>query len=112
MQMPDTPAHQTKRNPHSCYPGDAGYLVLLPDFFHGDAIGNYTERSDFWKAHPFTESYPEVDGVLKQIRSQYGDIPVGIEGFCYGGHHAIRLAGEQLLLIVHLWYLWSCLACA
>lgn len=73
---------------------DAGYLVLLPDFFHGDLIGNHSERSEFWKAHPFESTYPEVDAVLEQIRKDYGDIPVGVEGFCYGGHHAIRLAGE------------------
>ncbi|KAK9813938.1 hypothetical protein WJX73_005657 [Symbiochloris irregularis] len=74
--------------------GAEGYLVLLPDFFHGDAIIDFGERAEFYARHPFTSTYPEVDAVLEQIKETYGNIPVGVEGFCYGGHFAIRLAGR------------------
>ncbi|KAK9805002.1 hypothetical protein WJX73_000066 [Symbiochloris irregularis] len=80
--------------------GSEGYLVVLPDFFHGDEIGQFKERSEFFKKHPLEATYPEADAVLEQINKEYGNIPVGVEGFCWGGHFAIRLAGRTESLTI------------
>lgn len=82
-----------------------GYLALVPDFFEGDEIGKYPERQEFFKVHPLSAAYPQVDAVLEQIKKDYGGIPVGIEGFCWGGHFALRVAGEA----THVQYCQRCL---
>ena len=76
----------------------AGYFVVAPDFFDNETIADFPQRDEFFAKHPIDKSYGPVDEVLQEIRSVHGSIPVAVEGFCWGGHFTVRLAGKLAAL--------------
>jgi len=71
----------------------AGYLVLLPDYFKGDPIP--TDRTGFnntaWRErHPESEVTAIIDATIKYARNQLGVKRLGAVGFCFGGPYVVR----------------------
>jgi dienelactone hydrolase len=71
----------------------AGYLVLLPDYFKGDPIP--VNRAGFnmtaWRGrHPESEVTAIIDSTIKYARNQLGVKRLGAAGFCFGGPYVVR----------------------
>ena len=74
---------------------DKGFLVLLPDIFHGDPITPEKKNQGFqeWAArHPQGPQMLQLDRLLTDVHQEYKPKSVSVGGFCWGGHHAILLA--------------------
>lgn len=71
-----------------------GYLTVMPDLFHGDAIP-MNRPADFdigkWRPHHGPERVdPVIAEVIKEIKSTYGVRRIGGVGYCFGGKHLAR----------------------
>lgn len=78
----------------------AGFLTVLPDFFHGDKFpdpptpelwGKWVERNPF-KLDGRTNK--DAKAVLAELREKHGITAVGGQGFCWGGFHLVHLASQ------------------
>lgn len=75
-----------------------GYLVLLPDIFHGDALSEGFDKSQFpeWmQKHPQDMQVNQLDRLLTDMHQQYKPKSVSCIGFCWGGRHACMLANSD-----------------
>lgn len=76
------------------------FVVVLPDFFRGDAWPAGTELSaekfQKWLAkHPRDRVLPEAKAVVEEIAKKFSKtpLPVSAVGFCWGALYATLLAG-------------------
>jgi len=72
-----------------------GYLVVMPDLFHGDPVlmENKPEGFDLleWlKGHPPERVDPVVDAVIKEMRRKMGVKRLGGVGYCFGAKYVVR----------------------
>ncbi|KAH9765322.1 DLH domain-containing protein [Citrus sinensis] len=75
----------------------AGFLVVAPDFFHGDAANpsNPKYDKDTWrKNHTTDKGYEDAKPVIAALKAK-GVSAVGAAGFCWGGKVAVKLASNQ-----------------
>jgi len=77
----------------------AGYLVVLPDLFKGDAIPLQTpERglnlTEWFSRHPTAEIDSIIESTIKYIRTELGSKKVGGVGYCLGGKYVPRFLAE------------------
>lgn len=77
----------------------AGYLVVLPDLFKGDAIPVETpERglnlTEWFLRHPTAEIDSIVESTIKYIRTELGAKKIGGVGYCLGGKYVPRFLAE------------------
>ncbi|KAH9682980.1 DLH domain-containing protein [Citrus sinensis] len=75
----------------------AGFLVVAPDFFHGDAANpsNPKYDKDTWrKNHTTDKGYEDAKPVIAALKEK-GVSAVGAAGFCWGGKVAVKLASNQ-----------------
>lgn len=72
----------------------AGYLVVVPDFFNRDDVSKGPNIQEWRKRHPFESKWAGIDAVLAELRDKYHAPAIGVEGFCWGGHYAVQLAGS------------------
>ncbi|XP_056695920.1 uncharacterized protein [Spinacia oleracea] len=66
---------------------DAGYYVVVPDFFHGDPYNpqNPDRPAPVWlKDHGTDKGYEEAKPVIEYLK-QKGICKIGAAGFCWGG---------------------------
>lgn len=73
-------------------------LVLLPDIFHGDALSEGFDKSQFaeWmQKHPQDMQVNQLDRLLTDMHQQYKPRSVSCIGFCWGGLHACKLASSD-----------------
>ena len=77
---------------------DQGFLVFLPDIFHGDA---FPEDPD-WNTFPaWIEKFPievqmtQLDRLITDAHLIYKPKSLGCVGFCWGGRHSVRLAATD-----------------
>ncbi|CAH9106067.1 unnamed protein product [Cuscuta europaea] len=84
----------------------AGFLVVAPDFFHGDSAnpGNPKYDKAAWKLnHTAEKGYEDAKSVIDALK-QNGISAIGVAGFCWGGKVAVKLAstGEaQAAVLLH-----------
>ncbi|KAL3151298.1 hypothetical protein ABBQ38_013136 [Trebouxia sp. C0009 RCD-2024] len=74
-----------------------GMLVLLPDIFHGDALSEGFDKSQFaeWmQKHPQDTQVNQLDRLLTDMHQQFKPRSVSCIGFCWGGLHACKLASS------------------
>lgn len=76
---------------------DQGFLVLLPDIFHGDPITpeQHSNMGAWIQKHPFGPQLLQLDRLLTDMHQQYKPKSVSSIGFCFGGHHSVQLAGTD-----------------
>lgn len=71
-----------------------GYLVVMPDLFHGDPIpidyGPDFDIMGWYNQHLPPRVDPIVDAMLGQMRSTLGCQRVGAVGYCFGGKYVCR----------------------
>lgn len=75
-----------------------GYLVMLPDIFHGEAWPETKDFAEFpaWmEKHPIEAEMLQLERLLTDIHQIYKPKSVGCVGFCWGGRHCVRLAGTD-----------------
>ncbi|EPS29102.1 hypothetical protein PDE_04051 [Penicillium oxalicum 114-2] len=78
-----------------------GYLVVMPDLFHGDPIP-LNRPADFdlmaWLKGPPGHLPPRVEPVVKavlaEMKTKLGCEKIGAVGYCFGGKYAIRLLND------------------
>ncbi|KDQ20452.1 hypothetical protein BOTBODRAFT_61596 [Botryobasidium botryosum FD-172 SS1] len=82
-----------------------GAKVIMPDFFRGEQqdVNNYPPKTDEAKAAlqewfktvaAFGKHVPDVQKIVKDIKSKNPDTKVGVLGLCWGGKVAIRAGSE------------------
>lgn len=75
-----------------------GYLTLMPDLFHGDAIP-MNRPADFdmpkWRSGHGTERVdPVVEAVIKELKTTHGVKRIGGVGYCFGGKYLARFMAQ------------------
>ncbi|VFQ88160.1 unnamed protein product [Cuscuta campestris] len=85
----------------------AGFLVVAPDFFHGDAANPSNPKYDkaTWKLnHPAEKGYADAKLVISALK-EMGISMVGVAGFCWGGKVAVKVANDtkevQAAVLLH-----------
>lgn len=78
----------------------AGYLVVIPDIFSGDAcpdplLADPEQRKNFniqaWlQKHPISAVDPIVEATIKEMRTNMGVKRMGAVGYCFGGKYVVR----------------------
>ncbi|TVU42069.1 hypothetical protein EJB05_08453 [Eragrostis curvula] len=81
--------------------GEAGYFVVVPDFFHGDYyVDNRTNSSEWLKRHSAvkaaTDSKPLIDALRQEGKS------VGVGGYCWGGKVVTELAKTNYVKVASM----------
>ncbi|CAN6342113.1 unnamed protein product [Urochloa humidicola] len=77
----------------------AGYFVVVPDFFHGDAyVPENTERSlKMWsKSHPTEKAFEEAKPVIAALKDK-GVCFIGAAGYCWGAKVVVELSKVCLI---------------
>ncbi|GBF99533.1 alpha beta-hydrolase [Raphidocelis subcapitata] len=75
-----------------------GFLVVLPDFFRGDALTEATRNtSDAWKLrHPKERVLKDFAALVPEIKKKWPSVErIGQQGFCWGGLYSVLLSGPQ-----------------
>ncbi|XP_048129648.1 endo-1,3;1,4-beta-D-glucanase-like [Rhodamnia argentea] len=85
----------------------AGFLVVVPDFFYGDPVVDFTSpsfnREAWFKNHSTDKGYEDAKPVISALKSK-GVSAIGAAGFCWGGKVLVKLAGTediQAAVILH-----------
>ncbi|KAI4342778.1 hypothetical protein MLD38_027362 [Melastoma candidum] len=85
----------------------AGFLVVVPDFFYGDAVDpekrHELDRDAWLKSHSPDKGSEDAVRVIMALKSK-GVSAVGAAGFCWGGMTLAKLAGLddlQAAVILH-----------
>ncbi|KAM5344610.1 hypothetical protein ACJ41O_013145 [Fusarium nematophilum] len=86
-----------------------GYLVMIPDLFHGDAVPlNHPEDFDVmawlqgaYNGNKFQHLPPSVDPIIEKslsiMRSKYGCQRIGAVGYCFGAKYVVRFLDDVRL---------------
>lgn len=69
----------------------SGFLVVVPDFFHGDPFSFEKPREAWAAAHTPDKGCEDAKNVVDALKSR-GVVKVGAAGFCWGGMVVVRLA--------------------
>lgn len=78
----------------------AGYLVVAPDLFKGDAIpvdkmGDASFNKTAWNAkHTVADVEAIIDTTIKTMKSKYAVKQLGAVGYCFGGKYVTRLLAK------------------
>ncbi|KAF4174502.1 hypothetical protein CNMCM8694_008834 [Aspergillus lentulus] len=71
-----------------------GYLVAMPDLFHGDPVKLNRPESfnlmSWLEGHPIERVDPVVDSVIQYMRTHLGCEKVGAVGYCFGAKYVVR----------------------
>lgn len=74
---------------------DAGYRVIMPDVFLGDAW-NEVEDIQVWKSrHPDSETDTVLAKTVKYMKEQLQITKIGGVGYCFGGKFVPRMMAGQ-----------------
>ncbi|BDA43921.1 Carboxymethylenebutenolidase homolog [Coccomyxa sp. Obi] len=74
--------------------GAAGYVAVVPDFFKGQVLKDFSEVPEFLAKFPRDKVMVECKDIVKELRSKYNVEKVGAEGFCWGGCYTVLLLGS------------------
>ncbi|KAK6930046.1 Dienelactone hydrolase [Dillenia turbinata] len=82
----------------------AGFLVVVPDFLHGDPFVPNKYSGEAWMAaHPPDKGFVEAKPILEALKSK-GVSAIGAAGFCWGGMMVSKLAASndiQAAVLLH-----------
>jgi len=71
-----------------------GYLVAMPDIFHGDPIPlnrpDTFDIDDWRKKHGVETVDPVVEAVIAELKGAYGAKAIGTVGYCFGAKSVVR----------------------
>jgi carboxymethylenebutenolidase len=70
---------------------DAGFLVVIPDLYHGAVAKDADEAGRMMKALDFAKAVQEIAGAVNFIRERSNG-KVGVTGYCLGGALAFASA--------------------
>ncbi|CAN6657428.1 hypothetical protein TRVA0_030S00122 [Trichomonascus vanleenenianus] len=81
--------------------GEAGYKVVIPDLFYGDAISVEQLNSgkdlmkDWFPHHGPEQTRPIVDKVMKYVETELKPRYTVATGYCFGAKYAVQMLGEK-----------------
>ena len=79
----------------------AGFLVVFPDLFAGDAVPVDAMGSPSWNMTAWRERHPVsaideiVTATIEAVNSQFGYEDIGAVGYCFGGKYVARFLTED-----------------
>ncbi|KAJ4722353.1 endo-1,31,4-beta-D-glucanase-like [Melia azedarach] len=79
--------------------GSAGFLVVAPDFFHGNPVDPNDptfDRVAWGKNHTADKGYDDAKPVIAALKRK-GVSAIGVTGICWGGKVAAKLAGSDYI---------------
>lgn len=71
----------------------AGYTVVMPDLFHGDAHGLNDTSTDLYEwldRHSTERVDPVIASTIYMMRNEMGFDRIGAVGYCFGAKYVIR----------------------
>jgi dienelactone hydrolase len=77
---------------------NAGYLVVMPDYFKGEPIPvNQTgfDRAGWSARHPAAEVNAITEATIKYLRNDLKVKKIGAVGYCFGGKYAARFSAKN-----------------
>jgi len=88
--------------------GEAGYFVVVPDFFNGDYLNSSEHLTEWLKIHSPVKAAKDAKPLFVALKKEGKSIGVG--GYCWGGKFCVEMAKTNDVKVVSMSHPYSVVA--